>query len=188
MIIHRDVHHRLLLISQFCYDLTHNFCQKEDIYENLWWMLLDPIILYVVSCRRDRYPCLRLHEDSVENQIQYCSILVSNDQMYRSILWLYHFVHVRDTGLFIVNGHISWKTTYVQSSYFLISCRWMHWIWWQKLHSKGFDPRISSVDFQCTNHYSMEPSVILNIFKWTLFYIIAFVAFAEFSGFIDSAI
>ena len=35
----------------------------------------------------------------------------------------------------------------------------------KKLQSQGFDPRISSVEGQCANHYTTEPTVIAIIFK-----------------------
>ena len=38
------------------------------------------------------------------------------------------------------------------------------------LQSKGFDPGIFSVEDQCANHNTMEPSVIAIIFKWFLVY------------------
>ena len=36
------------------------------------------------------------------------------------------------------------------------------------LQSKEYDPRISSVEGQCANHYAVEPSVMAIVFKWTL--------------------
>ena len=45
----------------------------------------------------------------------------------------------------------------------------------KKLQSKGLDPKISSVEFQCANHYTTQPGVI------------EFILFTELSGFIDSA-
>ena len=40
----------------------------------------------------------------------------------------------------------------------------------KKLQSIGFDPRISSVEGQCANHYTMEPSSIAVIFKMSPVY------------------
>ena len=37
----------------------------------------------------------------------------------------------------------------------------------KKIASKGFSLMISSVKGQCANHYTMEFSVIANIFEWT---------------------
>ena len=58
-----------------------------------------------------------------------------------------------------------------------INCRWIHWIWWRKIcRQKGFKPRISSVNGQCANHYTIESSVIVIIFKLDR---IVFVQFAD---------
>ena len=40
-----------------------------------------------------------------------------------------------------------------------------HWIGWQKMLSKWFDSRISSVEGQCSNHY-MDNYVIYNNREW----------------------
>ena len=60
----------------------------------------------------------------------------------------------------------------------------------KQLQSKGFDPRISLVEGQCSNHYTIKASVITTIFKWTLngqfFASLLFVEFTEFSEYIES--
>ena len=51
------------------------------------------------------------------------------------------------------------------------------------LQSKGFDPRIFSVEGQYANHYTMEPSVTVVISKiGSSLFIIAFAEFGEFIG------
>ena len=61
----------------------------------------------------------------------------------------------------------------------------------KKLELKGFDPRISSVEYQFANHYSMkcDSSIEINLWIAIIFNgcIIAFGEFAEFSEFINSA-
>ena len=48
------------------------------------------------------------------------------------------------------------------------------------MQSKGFNSKISSVEVQCANHYTMEPSVTAKIFK-------CIITFVEFTELIDSA-
>ena len=71
---------------------------------------------------------------------------------------------------------------WVHSSFPTLCCWWIYWIGRQKrLQSKGFDPRISSVEGQC-----VIPSVIEIIFK--CFLALCFVKFAGFTEFIGSDI
>ena len=92
-----------------------------------------------------------------------------------------HDCHPRiGTGLSLIEDRVFTKaiqprlqSTCCYSSFSTISCRWIHWIWWQKkLQSKGSDPKISSVEIQYANHDrpTMHPTVIVIIFKWTLLY------------------